>query len=88
MVGTSFEGRRKNKNLKQIEENDIILDIGLNSINKIKQIIDQSKTVLWNGQRIYFENVNFLNGTMSIAKMISKNTSEKSLISVLQEVIL
>ena len=83
MVGTSFEGEGKNKNLKQIEEDDIILDIGLNSINKIKQIIDQSKTVLWNGPAGYFENVNFLNGTMSIAKMISKNTSEKSLISVL-----
>ena len=83
MVGTKFEGEGKNKNLKQIEENDIILDIGLNSINKIKKIINQSKTVLWNGPAGYFENKNFLNGTMSIAKMISKNTSEKSLISVL-----
>jgi phosphoglycerate kinase len=83
VVGTSFEGVGKNKDLGQIEENEIILDIGSNTTNKIKQIIEQSNTVLWNGPAGYFENENFLNGTMSIAETISKNTHEKSLISVL-----
>ena len=83
VVGTSFEGEGKGKNLEQIEENEIILDIGSNTTKKIKQIIEQSNTVLWNGPAGYFENKNFLNGTMSIAEAISKNTQEKSLISVL-----
>ena len=83
VVGTSFEGEGKGKNLKQIGENEIILDIGVNTTNKIKLIIEQSSTVLWNGPAGYFENKNFLNGTMSIAEAISKNTQEKSLISVL-----
>jgi len=83
VVGNSFEGDGKNKNLDQIEENEIILDIGSNTIKKIKQIIEQSKTVLWNGPAGYFENKNFLNGTLKIAEAISKNTHEKSLISVL-----
>ncbi len=83
VVGTSFEGGGVNKNLDQITKNEIILDIGPNSIKKIKQIIDQSRTVLWNGPAGYFENKNFLNGTMSIAEAISKNTNEKTLISVL-----
>jgi len=83
VVGDSFEGDGKNKNLDQIEENEIILDIGSNTIKKIKQIIEQSKTVLWNGPAGYFENKNFLNGTLKIAEAISKNTHEKSLISVL-----
>ena len=83
VVGTSFEGEGKNKNLNQIEENEIILDIGSNTVKKIKQIIEQSKTVLWNGPAGYFENNNFLNGTMSIAETISKNTHDKSLISVI-----
>jgi phosphoglycerate kinase len=83
VVGTSFEGEGKGKNLKQIEENEIILDIGANTTKKIKQIIEQSNTVLWNGPAGYFENKNFLKGTMSIAEAISKNTQEKSLISVL-----
>ena len=83
VVGTSFEGEGQNKNLNQIEENEIILDIGSNTLKKIKQIIEQSKTVLWNGPAGYFENNNFLNGTMSIAETISKNTHDKSLISVI-----
>ena len=83
VVGDSFEGDGKNKNLDQIEENEIILDIGSNTIKKIKQIIDQSKTVLWNGPAGYFENKNFVNGTLKIAEAISKSTHEKSLISVL-----
>ena len=83
VVGNSFEGDGKNKNLDQIEENEIILDIGSNTIKKIKQIIEQSKTVLWNGPAGYFENKNFVNGTLKIAEAISKGTHEKSLISVL-----
>ena len=83
VVGTSFEGEGKGKNLDQIEENEIILDIGLNTTKKIKQLIEKSNTVLWNGPAGYFENENFLNGTMSIAETISKNTQKKSLISVL-----
>jgi phosphoglycerate kinase len=83
VVGTSFEGEGKGKNLEQIEENEIILDIGANTTKKIKQIVEQSNTVLWNGPAGYFENKNFLNGTMAIAEAISKNTQEKSLISVL-----
>jgi len=83
VVSTDFEGEGNNKNLNEIEENEIILDIGYNTVNKIKQIVDQSKTVLWNGPAGYFENKNFLNGTISIAKVISKNTFNKSLVSIL-----
>ena len=83
MVGTSFEGEGKNKELDKIEDNEIILDIGSNTISSIKKKIEKSNTVLWNGPAGYFENENFANGTRSIAKTISKNTSERSLISVL-----
>ena len=83
MVDTHLEGKGGNKKFEQIKEDEIILDIGTNTIKKIELIIDQSKTILWNGPAGYFENENFLNGTMSIAKTISKNTKNKSLISVL-----
>ena len=83
VVGANFDGKGKNKDLKEVNENEIILDIGYKTVKKIKQIIDQSNTVLWNGPAGYFENVNFLNGTISIAESISKKTHEKSLISVL-----
>ena len=83
MVGTNSEGGGKNKNLHEIEHNEVILDIGPNTISNIEKIIDQSNTVLWNGPAGYFENQNFSNGTNSIAEAISKNTLEKSLISVI-----
>jgi len=83
VAGTGFEGKGKNKNLDQIKHNEIILDIGSNTVKKIKKIINQSNTVLWNGPAGYFENKNFIKGTLSIAECISKNTYEKSLISVL-----
>ena len=82
-VGIDFEGEGKDKNLSDIQDDEIILDIGAKSIKNICQVIDQSKTVLWNGPAGYFENNNFVNGTLSIANKISKNTIEKSLISVL-----
>ncbi len=83
MVGTKFDGLGKNKKLNEVQDNEIILDIGINTIKNIKEKIDQSNTVLWNGPAGYFENKNFSKGTLSIAENISKNTIEKSLISVL-----
>ena len=52
-------------------------------VKRINKIIDQSNTVLWNGPAGYFENQNFMTGTISIAEVISKNTVKKSLISIL-----
>jgi len=83
MVGTDFKGTGKNKNLDEIKENEIILDIGFNTIKNIQKKINESNTVLWNGPAGYFENENFSTGTISIAENISKNTLKKSLISVL-----
>ena len=83
MVGTDFDGSGKNKNLVDILDNEIILDIGNNTIKTIQKKISESNTVLWNGPAGYFENENFSRGTLSIAENISKNTIERSLISIL-----
>ena len=83
MVGTDFDGSGKNKNLNEILDDEIILDIGNNTIKNIQKKINESNTVLWNGPAGYFENENFSRGTLSIAENISKNTIERSLISVL-----
>ena len=82
-VSSNLTGTGKNKDLNSIEDNEIILDIGPKTIENIKDKINQSNTVLWNGPAGYFENENFMNGTMEIAEAISKNTVEKSLISIL-----
>ena len=82
-VSDNFEGSGKIKKENFIGENEMILDIGPKTIENIEKIIDQSNTVLWNGPAGYFENKNFLSGTLAIAKKISGNTAKKSLISVL-----
>ena len=82
-VSINFEGYRKTKKQDSIDENEIILDIGPKTIKNIEGIIDESNTVLWNGPAGYFENKDFLIGTLAIAKKISENTEKKSLISIL-----
>ncbi len=82
-VAINFNGSGKTKNCESIEENEIILDIGPKTIKSIENIINQSNTVLWNGPAGYFENKNFLAGTAAIAKKISSNTNNKSLISII-----
>jgi len=83
MVGTSFTGSGKNKDLNNIKNDEIILDIGPKTIKSINDMINKSNTVLWNGPAGYFENESFITGTISIAETISKNTIHKSLISIL-----
>ena len=51
----------------------MILDIGPKTIEMIIKIIDNSKTILWNGPAGYFENPNFANGSIKIAKKIAEN---------------
>ena len=82
-VSKSFEGLPTLKNKNELSKDDIILDIGIKTIKTIENIIDKSNTVLWNGPAGFFENKNFAYGTNCIAKKISKNTVDKSLMSVL-----
>ena len=51
-------------------------------LQNIFKVIDESKTVLWNGPAGYFEIDEFSIGSKKIANKISENTKNKSLISV------
>lgn len=82
LVGKSLQGKSQIKQLDQIINDDIILDIGEKTINKIKNIIQNSRTILWNGPAGYFENQNFANGSIEIAKKIIEKNKNKSIYSV------
>ena len=82
MVGKHIEDESKKKELNEITDDDLILDIGPKTINKIKKIIENSETVLWNGPAGYFENPNFANGSYEIAKTIVKKNKSNSIYSV------
>jgi len=70
------------KNLAEIDDTDLILDIGNKTIETISDIIDSSKTILWNGPAGYFEIEEFSRGSNKIAKKIVENTKNKSLTSI------
>ena len=70
------------KELKNIQDSDMILDIGPKTIKKINSIINSSKTVLWNGPAGYFENPSFAKGSYEIAKSIVKKYKKDSIYSV------
>ena len=73
----------KEKPVSQVTINESIFDIGLQTIKKIDKILDNSKTVLWNGPAGYFENPNFLDGSLRIANLISEKTLSGKLYSVI-----
>jgi len=82
IVAKSYESSAQLKSLNKIEDNDLILDIGENTVKKIYDIIDKSNTILWNGPAGYFELEKFSIGSNKIAKKISDNTKSKSLVSI------
>ena len=82
IVSKDYDSKGKLKNLDKIDNSDLILDIGNKTIDTIFKIIDDSKTILWNGPAGYFELDEFSKGTAKIAEKISSNTKKKSLTSV------
>ncbi len=82
IVSKSLNGSGKEKNINEIDENEMILDIGSKTISSIEKIINNSETVLWNGPAGYFENPNFQNGTKKILELISQKTNNDKIFSV------
>ena len=82
IVSKNLHGTGKNKEIGEIENDEMILDIGPKTILSIKKIIDSSNTVLWNGPAGYFENSNFANGTKEIIKIITERTFKGKIFSV------
>jgi len=82
IVAKSYDSEAKLKYLNQIEDTDLILDIGKSTVKKIYNIIDESKTILWNGPAGYFELEKFSMGSNNIAKKITENTKNESLTSI------
>ena len=63
-TSSNVNGNPTYKSLKDIGSEDMILDIGKNTIDLINKTIDDSNTVFWNGPAGYYENKNFLTGSL------------------------
>ena len=82
IVGKNLNGTPQIKELNEVSSDEMILDIGPKTISMIKNIIDESNTILWNGPAGYFENPNFANGSIEIAKKIIENGKSSKIYSV------
>ena len=81
-VGKSTESNAEIKELNEISNDDLILDIGPKTIETISKIIEKSKTVLWNGPAGYFENSHFAKGSFEIGKKIAEKNKLNNIFSV------
>ena len=61
------------KNVSEIADDDLILDIGPQSIAVLNDIIGNMKTIIWNGPVGVFEFSAFAAGTKAIAEAVGKN---------------
>lgn len=54
-----------------IDKDKMVLDIGPNSLKKIKMVLKDAKTIVWNGPAGVFEVDEFSKGTVGIAKILA-----------------
>jgi len=71
-----------NKKISEIKSDEIIYDIGQETIKAIGKVINSSKTLLWNGPLGFFEKDFFATGSNEVAKLIKINTQKKLLTSI------
>ncbi len=82
VVGKNKEDKAQIKELNEVNNDDLILDIGPRTVNKIQNIIEKSETILWNGPAGYFENPSFALGSYEIAKKIVEKSKNNLIYSI------
>ncbi|MBP6042294.1 phosphoglycerate kinase [Candidatus Saccharibacteria bacterium] len=75
-VGTSLDDvNRRDIALDEISDNDLILDFGDESIDEVLELINQARTIIWNGPLGYYENEVFAKGSQTVARTIAKSSA-------------
>lgn len=72
----SETARSKELPIRGLEDDLMGLDIGGRTVKSFERILDDSKTVLWNGPMGVFEMTPFENGTKAIAKKLCEITEQ------------
>ncbi len=75
VVGKEFSDKTPavTKDLKDVEDDDMIFDLGPKSMANINEAIKNAKTILWNGPVGVFEFKQFASGTKSLAEAIASS---------------
>ncbi len=75
VISESLDGKAQLSESIEIADGFMGLDIGPKSIEKYSQILQVSKTILWNGPMGLFEKEQFAEGTMKLAQVIANTTA-------------
>ncbi|MBL8711565.1 MAG: phosphoglycerate kinase [Alphaproteobacteria bacterium] len=83
-VATEFKPNPPTRNLAvdNVKDNDMMLDIGKETVAALDKVLQTAKTVLWNGPMGAFETAPFDAGTVAVAKKVADLTEAKKLLSV------
>jgi phosphoglycerate kinase len=84
VVAYHFEAHAPNQafGLDAIPHDGMILDVGPQSLERIKGAIDEAETVVWNGPLGAFELAPFDHGTMAAARHVAARTKAGKVLSV------
>ena len=74
VVTKGRDSNSQEKHIDEVEDDDIIFDIGQSAIEDFSQYINSAKTIIWNGPMGYFEEERFAKGTAGIALKISESS--------------
>lgn len=66
----------------EIEEDEMILDIGPQSVQTIQEVLKKTKTLIWNGPLGAFETPPFAAGTQALAHFVAQQTKAGHLVSI------
>ena len=68
--------------VREVEHDDMILDVGSDTIEELKHVLRRCKTLLWNGPLGAFEIRGFDVGTVALAREAARLTRDGNLLSV------
>lgn len=77
IIGREYSEEIEHVNIDKVFDDDIIYDIGMKSINKFKEIIDESETIFVNGTAGKYEDNRFANGTRALLETIVNSKAVK-----------
>jgi len=84
VVATEFKANAHHRTVpvREVAENEMILDVGPDSIDEFERRLHTAATLVWNGPFGAFETRPFDRGTVAAAKLVAERTKAGRLLSV------
>ena len=76
VVGSTYDkDYARYRKINEIDDNDVILDIGIHTLAKYRLAIKESKTIFLNGTMGLYEDTRFSNGTKELLNMLKQSSA-------------